>query len=84
MRRLIAAAGVATLVSLAPGTYSAEEHVDESAKQQEAGPAKGESRRSEQPRLKELERCKQDARGLKGPERARFMTECLASDRHQK
>ena len=84
MKRLIAVMGFASLISIAPGGYSAEEHAEESARQQEPEPAKGDSRRSEPARLKELDRCKEEARGMKGPERARFMTDCLASDRYEK
>ena len=57
------------------------------AQQQEAkpdAPDAQQSKRKRGRRMTEISKCKQEARGMRGPDRGSFMTECLGSDRNEK
>jgi hypothetical protein len=74
--RTLAAAsllGLATCVNAgqpAPQSEARGDHADKAA-DQPSGKKKGDGK------ARDLDSCRRDARGLEGPERARFMTECL-------
>jgi hypothetical protein len=52
------------------GGQPREDHADRAAEQQSA-------KKKSDNKGRDLDSCRRDARGLDGPERARFMTECL-------
>jgi hypothetical protein len=75
LRSLLAvtALGLATCVCAAqPGAESDARGSDSGR----AADPQGEKKRGED-KGRDLDSCRRDARGLDGPERARFMTECL-------
>jgi hypothetical protein len=75
LRRFVAAGvlGLATCVSAGQPAAQGEsrgDHPDKAADRQSA-------KKKSDDKARDLTSCRRDARGLEGPERARFMTECL-------
>ena len=80
--RIVAAGLLAWAIALAPGYVVAAESDNEPPKQAEAPKERGAQQQaaSNDPADKgpnDLESCKRDADGMRGPERSRFMTSCL-------
>ena len=82
-KSLLSALVIAAMAVAAAPTDSGEGQPDQGAGEAVQQPAK-KSASQRRSRGSELDRCKREARGLKGPERGTFMTECLAADRYEK
>ena len=87
MSRSILAAVVAATLSVAAPAGAQPEQAQ--AQPQESAPrnvdeSKDSAPKPQERRLHELDRCKEEAHGKKGPDRARFLTDCLGSDRYEK
>ena len=78
----VAALALAGVMSGLPG-YGAEEDRNTASQQPPQQPREREEKSSDGGRLKELERCKEEARGMRGPERGTFMTECLGGEQRK-
>jgi hypothetical protein len=64
----------------AAGAQTGERNVPESATEQKSDRS-GEADGKDREKKDDLEICKEKAHGLSGPERARFMTDCLREHR---
>ena len=85
LKRVITIATLSALTVFVFPAYSGEESTEQSTESQPKRPAsKAANEREREPRGRELDRCRREARGMRGPERGTFMTECLASDRYEK
>ena len=76
----LAAGWLAVALALSPAALAAGENDGDSktaqAEQRERDTAKASTERGDKPTT-DLESCKRDAEGMKGPDRSRFMTACL-------
>jgi hypothetical protein len=76
MRKIIAAAALGWAVVLAPLPAAASNKDSKTSPQKNVDQRSASDANAAKPR-DELDTCKRDAEGMKGPERSRFMTACL-------
>ena len=75
MKRIIAGAALGWVVAFAPMPGAASNNDAKAAQEKNAGERASDAKSAKQP--DQLDTCKREADGKKGPERSRFMTACL-------
>ena len=74
--KIIAAAALGWAIALAPMPGAAGNKDDKTAQEKSVGQRSASDSKTARPG-DELDTCKRDAEGMKGPARSRFMTACL-------